>query len=537
MAKPGDQISPPKDLLLPKKQEKPSKPPNAVIYIRVSTPRQAREGDSPADQERECRKFCAENGYPVLQVFCDKGKSGYKRSVRRTGLDELLSFCRKNAGKISWVVFYNIARMARNSRYQVIKEELEELGIEFASPTFKFGKSSHERLNENTAFTQAQFESHQKSEYASSSWYKCLNKGKLPRPAPIGYINVRDENRSRGTIVKHDPVRAPIIKRCFEKFVYNGLPRATIYEWALRKGLTSLKTGEPYARGSFFVLFSNPVYAGLYYEPRIYPDKYIRLEFEGIVSHNLFFASLKKIRGQAISYTPKVDKDEKHPLQQIVRCASCGKRLSASSPTGKKRSYGYYHFYKHFEGCTTPGLNIPAAKAEKSFTRLLNNTRSESPLIEMARMIAKQRQEDDREEIRQEAASLEKKKAETEKVLEGLVDRFAAGDFSKPEYLSAKERNEKKLEKIEKEIEETLKASQPLDLLVEQVEEALVDLGGFWELMSNADRKAVAGALFPDGVYCDKAGTITLPTDQVLFGLIKPILSQRFPVRKTDESG
>lgn len=538
MVKPGELSDLPKNLSLPKKKkEKQPKPPNAVIYTRVSDPTQAKEGYSLEDQERVCRKYCDEKGYTVLKVFEDRGKSGYKRGVRRLGLEALRAFCRKNASQISWVVFYNIKRMARNDDYFVVQRELEALGIEFASPTFKFGKTAHEKLSERTAVIQGQFESDEKSEYAKASREDCLRKGKLPQIAPIGYINVRDQNRSRGTFVTHDPVRAPVIKRSFEKYVYNDLPRAKIYDWAVRKGLTSRKTGKPYAKASFFLIFSNPVYAGIYIDEKLAPGKKFKLEFEGIVSENLFFASLLKVLGQAVSHTPKTSEDPKHPLQQVVRCASCGKRLSASSPTGKKKSYGYYHFYKHLKGCTTPGLNIPASKAEKSFARLLNNTRSEPPLIEMAKMIAKKRQEEDREEIRQEAASLEKKRAEAVTVLDGLVDKFAAGDLSKAEYLTARERNEKKLEKLKNEIEEAQKASQPLDLLIEQVEEALVDLGGFWELLSNDDRKAVAGALFPDGVYCDKAGTITLPTDQVLFGLIKPVLSQRFPVRKSDESG
>ena len=536
MPKPGELTNLPKGLLLPKKKEKQLKPPNAVIYVRVSDPTQAKEGYSLEHQEMECRKYCSVKGYTVLKVFEDRGKSGYKKGVRRPGLEDLLRFCKKNASQISWVVFFNIKRLARNDDYFVVQRELEALEIEFASPTFKFGKTAHEKLNERNTVSQGQFESHEKSEYAKASREDCLKRGKLPQRAPIGYINVRDQNRSRGTFVRHDPVRAPIIKRSFEKYVYNNLPRAKIYDWAVRKGLTSPKAGKPFARASFFLIFSNPVYAGIYIDEELAPGKKFKLEFEGIVSEKLFFASLLKVLGQTVSYTPKEDRsEEENPLKQIVRCYSCGRRLSASNPN--KGKYGYYHFRKHLKGCTTPGLNIPASKAEKSFARLLNNTLSEPPLIEMARMIAKKRQEDDREEIRQEAASLEKKKAETEKVLEGLVDKFAKSDLSKPEYLTAKERNEKKLEKLEKEIEEAQKASQPLDLLVEQVEEALVDLGGFWELMSNADRQAVAGALFPDGVYCDKAGTITLPTDQVLFGLIKPILSQRFPVRKSDDSG
>lgn len=537
MPKPGELINLPKDFLLPKKKEKQPKPLNAVIYIRVSTPKQAKEGDSPVDQENKCRLYCYEKGYNVLEVFTDGGRSGYKRGVHRSGLDGLLAFCKKNANKISLVVFADITRMGRNSRYLIVEGELEALGIEFASPTFKFGKTAHEKLSERTVYIQGQFESDKKSEYATDSWEKCLKKGKLPRPAPIGYINVRDNTRSRGTIVEHDPVRAPIIKRSFEKFVYSDFPRAKVYDWAVRKGLTSLKTGKPYARGSFFRIFTNPVYAGIYFDENIAPGMEIKLEFEGIISKSLFYASHQKVLGHAISCTPKENSADKHPLQQVVRCASCGKRLSASSPTGKKKSYGYYHFYKHFQGCTTPGLNIPAAKAETSFARLLNNTRSESPLLEMARILAKQRQEDDREEIRQEVASLEKKKAETEKVLEGLVDRFAEGNFTKEEYLKAKKRNEKKLEAIEADIEKAGRATQPLDLVIDQVEEALVDLGGFWELMSDEDRRAVAGALFPDGIYCDKRGYITLPTDQVLFGLIKPLLSQRFPVRKKDENG
>ena len=47
-----------------------------AIYIRVSTLDQAREGYSLEAQEQTLRKWCADHGYIVYDLYADRGISG-----------------------------------------------------------------------------------------------------------------------------------------------------------------------------------------------------------------------------------------------------------------------------------------------------------------------------------------------------------------------------------------------------------------------------------------------------------------------------
>ena len=45
-------------------------PTSAIVYCRVSSDEQAR-GYSLPTQEESCRRYCADNGYTVLDVYHD----------------------------------------------------------------------------------------------------------------------------------------------------------------------------------------------------------------------------------------------------------------------------------------------------------------------------------------------------------------------------------------------------------------------------------------------------------------------------------
>ncbi len=46
------------------------------LYIRVSTDKQAKEGDSLEEQENELKKFCAYRNYKIHKIYIERGKSG-----------------------------------------------------------------------------------------------------------------------------------------------------------------------------------------------------------------------------------------------------------------------------------------------------------------------------------------------------------------------------------------------------------------------------------------------------------------------------
>ena len=69
----------------------------AVIYCRVSSAKQVREGHGLASQETRCREFAQLKGYQVVEVFHDEGVSG--SLINRPGMHALLTYLQKNKAR------------------------------------------------------------------------------------------------------------------------------------------------------------------------------------------------------------------------------------------------------------------------------------------------------------------------------------------------------------------------------------------------------------------------------------------------------
>ena len=85
----------------------------SLIYCRVSSDRQVREGHGLQGQEQRCRVYAEQHGYEVAAVFRDEGVSG--GVIDREGMQQLLDFLDKNAHKGEYVVIIDdIKRLARD---------------------------------------------------------------------------------------------------------------------------------------------------------------------------------------------------------------------------------------------------------------------------------------------------------------------------------------------------------------------------------------------------------------------------------------
>jgi hypothetical protein len=98
----------------------------AVLYGRVAVADEA--ALHLGNQERDCREYCQQQGWPVAEVFADSGVSG--NTVDRPRFQQMLDYCRVNQQDIGYVVVQDVARIARDTR--LISEtvaELERMGI------------------------------------------------------------------------------------------------------------------------------------------------------------------------------------------------------------------------------------------------------------------------------------------------------------------------------------------------------------------------------------------------------------------------
>lgn len=86
---------------------------NAVVYCRVSTVMQARDGVSLEAQEERCRAVCASRGLNVASVYSDAGASGRSEVDERLGLASAITDCRATGAVL---VVYSVSRVARSQR-------------------------------------------------------------------------------------------------------------------------------------------------------------------------------------------------------------------------------------------------------------------------------------------------------------------------------------------------------------------------------------------------------------------------------------
>lgn len=104
----------------------------ALIYVRVSTARQALEGIGLDAQESKCRTHAERMGWPVDAVFREEGISGKDGVKDRPALAALLEKAKQTPHAV--IVVYSVSRLARRQR--LLLELLDDLAVSSATESF-----------------------------------------------------------------------------------------------------------------------------------------------------------------------------------------------------------------------------------------------------------------------------------------------------------------------------------------------------------------------------------------------------------------
>lgn len=101
----------------------------AILYLRVSSTKQADQGESLEDQEAACRRFAQRRKLTVDAVFREP-YSG--RNDRRPELKRLFAYLDDSPGQVDAVIIRVIDRFSRGGAYfyESLKQRLQERSIE-----------------------------------------------------------------------------------------------------------------------------------------------------------------------------------------------------------------------------------------------------------------------------------------------------------------------------------------------------------------------------------------------------------------------
>jgi DNA invertase Pin-like site-specific DNA recombinase len=251
----------------------------AVIYVRVSTKEQTENLSLPT-QLYTCEEYCRRQGYEILERFHEEGESA--KSTDRSQLQNLLTYCRLNKGRVHFVVVFNLTRFARDKYdHFALRSHLQSLGISLRSATEPIDDTSPGKLMESVLAAFAQFDNDVRSDRMRAGMKVALELGRWVFLAPIGYLNAP---RRSGKSLVEDPERGPIVRRAFEDFATGCFTKKEVLAEITRLGLRT-RRGLKVSPQAFDVMLENRLYIGILDVPD-YGVRGKRGDFEPLIIGN-----------------------------------------------------------------------------------------------------------------------------------------------------------------------------------------------------------------------------------------------------------
>lgn len=302
-------------------------------------------------QASELRRRFADD--PTIEIVCWYEESKSAKSPGRPIFDKMIR--RIEEGEARGIITWAPDRLARNSIdgghivYQLDRGVIADL--KFA--TYTFENNSQGKFMLQIMFGQSKYYSDALSENVKRGNRTKIENGWRPNLAPLGYLN---DPRTK-TIVK-DPIYFPLVRKMFDLMLTGAystrqIARVAHYDWGFTTPVRRRIGGVPLPLSSVHYLLTNPFYAGqIKWDGRLYPGKH-----EPMVTMQEFRAVADMIR------KPDTKQPSKYSFAftGLIRCGSCGMRITAEHKTNRFGSrYLYYHCTRRNPGhpCKEPSVEI-----------------------------------------------------------------------------------------------------------------------------------------------------------------------------------
>ncbi len=481
----------------------------AVIYTRVSTDEQARNGLSLKGQEDATRDYCLREGIEVAMVFCDAGESA--KTANRPQLIASMAYCTEHYKEIDFYLVWKMDRLARMAYdTAVIDANLQKLGIQLRSATEPITDSPIGSLTKTMLAGFAQFDNDVRAERSSSGVKRRIEEGGWPHMAPLGYSNYTDSLK-RPTLVQSS--QAPLITRWLKEYLKGGYTQKASNQLAWDMGIRS-KQGTRLSNQQTINMLRNPVYAGLVKSKMIeFPVTGLHT---GLISYKEHEAIINKLNKRKKQLTG-VSSSQDWPLRGgFIKCAECKENITGSSPKGRTKHYSMYHCPKCRTKTVGHRVSVSKATLHNEFEALLASvTPSEAALKLFKSQVIKKWQllnSEKRLQQQQMQLTLEKLNLRKQKVITLFVD----GSLSSEEKVEQSNIIQSEILRTELKLNEAKEAVISSDILIDFGINMIQNASKLWRISNALERQRLQLAIFPDGLtYNFVSGFGTIKTSEI----------------------
>ena len=396
-----------------------------VAWARVSSQRQKAEGFSLDDQEHRLNEFAARLGGTVVKLF-KIAETASKRDERTT-FREFTAYVKRSSGKLAGMLFVKVDRAARNLRDWADLEALaEDSGVPLFFPDQPTAETPAGRMQRRMSAVFASYQTDQQATDIRAGQKRRVESG-LPLGRQYGLRLVRVNGRS---LVEHDPIQAPKVRRIFELFAHQPHTLKSLADALARQGIVYTDRQPRFAKSTLHRILHNKIYIGQVLYQGVWHDG----TFEPLVD----LATFQQVREKFCTDFKVYHKPQLTFGGGLITCGHCGKQITGehkikTRADGTKRDYFYYRC----TGYAQPGhprMRLDEKAIDRQllgfFATIRLDAETQQWFVEVIRARAKAGQADNR----QQRVELLRQREQVEAKLKTLLDLRIEGEITQEDY-------------------------------------------------------------------------------------------------------
>ena len=348
----------------------------AVIYARVSSKEQEKEGFSIPAQLKLLKEYAAANGFAVAQEYIDVETA---KQTGRVAFGEMVVYLKAHPS-VRVMLVEKTDRLYRNLKDWVTVDELDvEMHFPKEGVVLSRESRSSEKFMHGIKVLMAKNYIDNLSEEARKGMQEKAEQGIWPTKTPLGYRNITGPDGKK--IIRPDPALSPIVARLFECYARGDISLKEAARKAHAAGLTYPKSGAKVPVSTVHTILRNRLYTG-WFE---WNGKVIQGKHEALVPVELWERVQDVLDGRFAKNAKRGRHD--FAFSGLIACHACGCAVVGEI---KKERYVYYHCTGYADKCRSNPAScrrkyVREEALEAQFTELLGRLRFDDEVLEWVR--------------------------------------------------------------------------------------------------------------------------------------------------------
>lgn len=296
----------------------------AVLYARVSSSEQLREGFSIPAQVKLLREYAERHGLTIIAEYSDDETA---KTTGRTQFSRMVEHLKKNRGDV--ILVEKVDRLYRNIRDYLTLDELGVL-IHFVKEGGADRRDSDARFMHLIRVGMARKYVENLSEEVKKGQRQKCEEGGWPTWSPLGYDNVKEavQKKATGGIVPN--AQAPLVQQIYAAAATGNYSLGQLVTIARDSGLRG-RFGAVLSKSALNYVLTNEAYTGRFMWSGVtYKGKY-----QPLIDRALF----DRVQAVLRAGTKAKTREHSYVYAGMIRCDTCGGLLTGDR---KKGRYVYY---------------------------------------------------------------------------------------------------------------------------------------------------------------------------------------------------